>query len=410
MQFKVKLFDPDSNAVRESIEQADSAAALTLHYKQTGLVVLSLHETRGATRTKRPVDSGSGALDTAWWCRELRTLLQAGMTVVEALETLKAQSLGPQRQALHDQLVGCLHEGQSLSTAMQATAAFPAVLVAGVKASERTSTLIAALDDYLRYHELLDGLKRKVLSAAIYPCGVFSLGLVITVFLLVFVIPRFSRMYADRQSSIGGTTKVLLWTSQLLTHHAYAFAGAALAFGLVLAWAWRQGLVARAASALLDAIGPLHRQVNEFRMAKLYQSMALMIRGGYAVAETLHQCAELKLHPGMRQKLLQARSELEQGRRVCRGPSADRRRANGEFRPGAADDRAAARGQLFHFHRTHHAHHRAPHAAGGFSARRWRGRDDVHAGVRHRQQHSLVRRRWCPHPMRSDLTSTCAKR
>lgn len=316
MQFNVRLFNPESGEVSESIAQGVSADALTLQYEQTGLVVLSLRKARGASRTGRTAVSSARPLDTAWWCRELRTLLQAGMTVVEALDTLKAQSLGPERQALHDQLVRCLQEGQSLSSAMQATGSFPAVLVAGVKASERTSTLVAALEDYLRYHELLDGLKRKVVSAAIYPCVVFGLGLVITVFLLLFVIPRFSRMYADRQSSIGGVTKGLLWVSQGLSEHGPAVAGAAAALAISLVWAWRQGLVERAAAGLLEVVGPLRRQVNEFRLAKLYQSMALMIRGGYAVSESLQQCAELKLHPGMREKLLRACAELEQGRKV----------------------------------------------------------------------------------------------
>jgi general secretion pathway protein F len=108
----------------------------------------------------------------------------------------------------------------------------------------------------------------------------------------------------------------MLWLSQTLNLHAPMLLGILLTLGVALFWAFQQGYVGRAASACMQAIGPLRRQVNEFRLAKLYQSMALMVRGGYAVAESLEQCAELELGPGMRARLLQARAELEQGKRI----------------------------------------------------------------------------------------------
>src|SRR2546421_687356 len=80
---------------------------------------------------------------------------------------------------------------------------FPEVLVASVTASERTSTLADALEDYLRYDELLQRLRRQAVSAAIYPAVVVGLGAVIAMFLLVFVIPRFSRMYVDFHGTVS---------------------------------------------------------------------------------------------------------------------------------------------------------------------------------------------------------------
>lgn len=77
---------------------------------------------------------------------------------------------------------------------MTTSGRFPQVLIASVTASERTSTLPTALEDYLAYDELLAKLKRQVMSAAVYPAVVVTLGLMVTMFLLVYVIPRFSRM------------------------------------------------------------------------------------------------------------------------------------------------------------------------------------------------------------------------
>lgn len=314
----LKFFHAPSSQIRELQAQEHESLGLIRAQEVAGWTLLSRSTAPvvSANSTRRTPGTAGDKLDTAWWSRELRGLLLAGMTVVEAIDTLRAQKLGPARDALHQELVDRLQEGQALSFAMKSTGMFPAVLVAGVKASERTSTLVAALDDYLKYHELLDNLKKKVVSAAIYPSIVLSLGMLIVFFLLIFVIPRFAQMYAGGANQPGAVTRTMLWLSQTLNHHAAFVFSALLMVMFALVWAYQRGILARAATAGMEAIGPLRRQAHEFRLAKLYQSMALMVRGGYAVAESLEQCAELELGPGMRERLLQARVELEQGKRV----------------------------------------------------------------------------------------------
>ena len=85
----------------------------------------------------------------------VRTLLVAGMTVVEALETIHAQTRDGHASEVNASLLRWLNEGQALSKAMRTTGAFPEVLVASVTAGERASSLINALDDYLRPPELI---------------------------------------------------------------------------------------------------------------------------------------------------------------------------------------------------------------------------------------------------------------
>lgn len=310
MQFHVRLFDAAAAAVREETVDAPSRAAVEQRY--AGAVLLSVT----AARSPRTAASGPAVLDVAWWCRELRTLLTAGMTVVEAIETLNAQSLGQARAQLHSALVARLREGQALSAAMQTTGAFPAVLVAGVRASERTSSLTEALDDYLRYHEMLDRLRKQVVSAAIYPAVVVGLGGAIALFLLLFVMPRFSRMYADLHGPMSLTTKTLVGLSSMLNSHGMAVA-AALAGALVLAVAaWRAGHVWRGIAWVVQRIAPLQRQIDEFRLAKLYHSLALMFRGGYALDDALGQCAALGLGDRMRDGVQLAQGSLARGTRV----------------------------------------------------------------------------------------------
>lgn len=318
MLYRVRLYDPSNAAVREESAHAVSHEALMQRYASLGLLVLSA---RGPTWLARIRTShrGSSGLDVAWWCRELKTLLHAGMTVVEAIETLSAQSAGgasSSREAVHTGLMKSLGEGKALSAAMQEVGGFPDILIVGVQASERTSNLVEALDDYLLHHEMLDRLRKQVLSASIYPAVVVCLGSVITLFLLLFVVPRFSQMYGSLHGSAGFVTKALLVMSSALEAHLPVVVMALVALVGVVVLAWRLGAIAHGAAALVQGIPWLRSQLDQFRLAKLYHSMALMFRGGYSLDDALDRCAGLGLGEELRQRVSHARAGLLRGQRV----------------------------------------------------------------------------------------------
>jgi len=307
MRYGIRYLPPGAQAVTEELAEAATEAELRARVTAAGGVVLDL----------RAVPAHAAApvrFDVAWWCRELRTLLRAGMTAVEAIETLAAGHKDAARDRVHGLLLKALREGQSLSRAMRGASVFPEVLVASVTASERTSTLAEALDDYLRYDEMLERLRRQAVSAAIYPAVVVGLGALISVFLLLFVIPRFARMYGDLHGSVSTATQLVLWLSRALRDQLPVVAGGLFALVLLVVWAWRQGWVARAAVSAIEGIEPLRRQWDHFRLAKLYQSLALMVRGGYTLDEALQVSQRLQLGTGMVDGLAVARREIARGK------------------------------------------------------------------------------------------------
>jgi general secretion pathway protein F len=311
--FSIRYFDPTRATVVEEVASADSEAALRARWAAAGHVLL---EVRAAPSTGKQWSRGE-SFSVAWWCRELRTLLLAGMTVVEALETLHAQSLGDERAPVHAALLRSLREGQSLSRAMQGAGVFPQVLVASVTASERTSTLTTALEDFLRYDEMLGRLKRMAISAAIYPAVVVSLGALISLFLLLYVIPRFSNMYVGFRGAVSVPTQILMLMSAALRDHLPIVLAVLAAVGLLGLWGWRSGRVARGTGALIERVAPLQRQWEHFRRAKLYQSLALMFKGGYTLDEALAVCEGLGLGTRTGHGIARARRELARGRSVA---------------------------------------------------------------------------------------------
>ena len=325
MKLRVRLLDPVRLSVSEELMEVASREALGTQLPD-GRKVLAAEPVRqpatmraatGATAGAGTAGARASALDIAWWCQELRTLLVAGMTVVEAIETLQAQSgADGARAELQAALLAQLHQGKALSVAMEALGRFPMVLVASVRASERSSSLAEALSEFLRYHEMVETLRKKVVSAAIYPSLVLGLGLLVSGFLIVVVLPRFASMYADLRGEMSWSTHLLTVASTFVREHRLGILAAAAALAALGVVAWRQGAIQRAAMRAAAVIPPVRRALREFRLAKLYHSMTVMFRGGYTLDETLLRCEGLALGADMDHAMRDARLALTRGVRV----------------------------------------------------------------------------------------------
>ncbi|MFC7205936.1 type II secretion system F family protein [Comamonas endophytica] len=278
--FAVRYLSLGDDRVSEERLVAESQACLRQRLMAQGCAVLSMRDVGSpALAHPRPRKAQRGRY--AIFCREVRMLIQAGMTVVEAVDTLCARErLAGQAGSLAAQLLAQLHQGMALSQALQQLPEAPAVLVAAVRAGERTSDLAQALSDYLQFDALVEQLRRKVVSAAIYPALVTALGMGISLFLLLVVMPNFARMYThlrggDASVSVSAMIGLAQWVSRHQAVTLIAVAVAVLALG---AWVWR-GTARRHLLALAMRVPWLQRRVEDFRLAMLYQALALMLKG-----------------------------------------------------------------------------------------------------------------------------------
>jgi general secretion pathway protein F len=224
MQFRVRSIYLGDNAVNDCVMEASDEATLRAQLVGEGQTILSLYSLVSS-------NSSSGWLSFfkpqklesfPVFCRELRTLTQAGMSVVEAVDTLAArEKIAKHVDTLPQALLAQLQQGKALSTSLAGLSNAPAVLVAAVRAGERTSNLSEALNDYLRFDTLVEQLRRKVISASIYPALVSSLGFAISVFLLVIVMPNFARMYQNLRGGTSGTTAIIITISSFVNKYQF---------------------------------------------------------------------------------------------------------------------------------------------------------------------------------------------
>ncbi len=251
----------------------------------------------------------------ALWCRELRSLLRAGMTVVEALDALcsKHAAKAAHQSTLSGLLLEQIRMGQCLSSALASIPHVPGVLVAAVKSGERTSSLVASIDEYLRFDDMAQAMRRKVTSAAIYPAVVSALGLAICVFLIAVVMPNFARMYHGLGGRGGLVTSAVVGSSVWVAEHrvlSFLAMGAATALAV---WLIASGAAARLLDLVAVSVPWIRASIRDFHLAMTYQAIALLLRGGYPLVEAMAIAARSTPAHELADSLRAAREAVSRG-------------------------------------------------------------------------------------------------
>lgn len=307
MQFEMKVYRPAEGVLHFGCVAADEGAARRKAAEQ-GYTVLSLR-TRRWRRTR-----GKG-FKVALFAQELLALIDAGMSLMEAMDILSSKARDPDARDVLQQVSLHLREGQMLSAAMAgAPEQFPTLLVATVKASEQTGNLREALERYLAYHRQLGAVRNKVISASIYPALLLGVGGLVIVFLLSYVVPRFGRVYADLgQQDIPVMSRLLIeWGAIVTEHGALLLAGCAATLG-ALAYALSRPALRAAIQAWLWRLPHLGQQLRTYQLARFTRTVAMLIKGGVPLVAALDMTAALLQQPGLRAGLLAARGAIHDG-------------------------------------------------------------------------------------------------
>ena len=159
--------------------------------------------------------------------QELTTLLNAGLPLIDALESLAEKENAPQARKTLSELVRLLYEGKSFSQALgQLSAVFPPLYVALVQSSEKTGAVGEALGRYVSYRQRMDEVRQKIVSASIYPMLLLVVGGGVVLFLMGYVVPRFSLVFEGLGSNLPWLSQILMSSGMFLHAHQGEFFGA----------------------------------------------------------------------------------------------------------------------------------------------------------------------------------------
>ncbi len=310
MRYELKTVGPDG-AVEVLAFQAPDEATAVQSVEGRGYTVLSVR-----ARHALGWRGADARFPLVLFSQELRVLLNAGLPLVESIETLAEKERGAEARSLLGRLAATLREGRPLSAALeQFPRAFPPLYVATVRAAEKSGDLAPSLARYVAYATQLEAIRKRVVNASIYPLLLIAVGGLVGLFLMLYVVPRFGHIYAERGSDLPLFSRLLLAWGQALDQHAIlvlAILAALVAAGVSAFRSLRLRTAMADALWRLPAVG---ERLKVYQLARFYRTIGMLVRGGMPLVAALEMGADL-LHPLLRERLRAAHRAISEGGRL----------------------------------------------------------------------------------------------
>jgi len=313
MRYTVKALLSGRGAVRLELEATNEVEVRSQIHAQGG-VVLSIRRDFSSLSGLFPRSRAHFPL--ANFSQELLALLNAGLNLVEGIETLAEKEEDSSIRELLQQLLARLHEGVTFSRALEAyPQVFPPLYVATVRASERTGDLSEALTRYLIYQSQMDVVRKKLVGASIYPALLLILGGLVAIFLLVFVVPRFSAIYDDVGADLPWMSLLLIEWGHLVQKNGWLLAGATVIMLAALFYLLSQPLVRARLLQAIWRIPAIGERMRIYQLARFYKTLGMLLRGGIPVAQALEMVSDL-LQPYFRPRVATAVALIREGQSI----------------------------------------------------------------------------------------------
>jgi len=282
MRYRVKALHPGAGVTALTVEALDEAE-VAARLQREGAQVLSIVAERGIWPAAR-----STRFPLLLFTQELIALLDAGLTLTEALETLSEKENRPESRQLIERLLAAMREGRPFSAALaMQDGAFPPLYAATVRAAESTGELSPALTRYLGYQNQIDTVKKKVLSASIYPLLLIGVGTLVIGFLLGYVVPRFATVYADAGRDLPWMSRMLLAWGEAVGAHGGWIALGALGLGASLTAVLTRPATRAALTRLAWRTPAIGEHLRTFELARFYRSLGMLLAGGIPIVQAL---------------------------------------------------------------------------------------------------------------------------
>lgn len=282
--YRYKARDQKGQLQTGEINAASSIDAVR-KLRSEGLVASDVRLSAGGVNPERLLLQEAGRNvdreEVIAFSQQLAVMVDTGVPLAEALDAILCHAKPGPFKRIVTSLTEQVTAGSSFSAALERwPRVFPSLMVSLMKASEASGTMgtmLSRLADYL-------GKERKtakqIKGALTYPIVMMTIALIVTVFLMVFVLPRFAGIYASRSAALPLPTQILMDISGLLIGHALPLAAGAagLITALVFFFRSRRGrVVADWLRLHLPVVSGMYRQLYLTRSTR---TMATLIEGG----------------------------------------------------------------------------------------------------------------------------------
>ena len=319
MEFRCRLGTPGGEII-EGVYVAESEDRLRREFEEKGLYVLGIHRSGGLALGKLalPTRTRIPTREFLVFNQELATLLKAGMPLVQSLDILRKRITNPVFKSVLDDVYERVRAGSALSEAFEAHGAlFPGVYTASLLAGEKSGNLEQVIRRYVTYVKVVEGVRRKTISALIYPAVLLALSLVVVAILVLRVVPQFSGYYEQFGKELPLSTRVIVAVSNYATAY-FGLLILAIVTVAVGVWLWlkRPGQREKFDRTVLGLpmLGPIARK---FATSQASRTLATLLGGGIPLVNAIDVAARSIRNRYMARELQIASQQVREGRALA---------------------------------------------------------------------------------------------
>ena len=232
--------------------------------------------------------------DVIFFCTQLAVMVDTGVQITEALDAISAQCGNPAFKEIINSLSDNVKAGKEFSTSLEEyPKVFPPIFVALMRASEASGTMGAMLQRVSDYLASERETRKRIKGAMIYPVCMLSFCALVVVGLLIFVLPRFEKIYGAKGSVLPLPTRFLLGLSHCIVDYWYLFVGGitGIVTGLYFYLRTEEGQAGLdRVRVSLPVIGGMYRRGY---LARSLRTMATMVSTGVTMLEGLEITAQV---------------------------------------------------------------------------------------------------------------------
>jgi type IV pilus assembly protein PilC len=288
MEFRCRLGTPTGEVV-EGVYVADTEARLRRDLEEKGLFILSLQPRGwvgglpGGPRRRRV-----SRQEFLVFNQELATLLKAGMPLTQSLEILRQRVTNPTFKAVLDGVYEKVVSGTALSDAFGAHAdLFPPVYSASLMAGERSGSLDTVIRRYVAYEKLVGAVRRRTLSALIYPAILITMMLGLIAIILLKAVPAFADFYATFDRPLPVSTRLIMAVSGAAVTNLWLILAVVVVGGFVLFTWSRQPKQRAMLDRVLLEIPWAGATARKFFTAQTARMLSTLLGGGIPLVNAL---------------------------------------------------------------------------------------------------------------------------
>jgi type IV pilus assembly protein PilC len=296
----------------------ESKDDLVNYLRKRKIIITSVREKSKQMNIKLPWSNRVSVKDLGVFTRQFATMINAGLPMVQCLDILSQQAEKDFLKESISTVMTDVEGGSTLGEAMQKhPRMFSQLYVNMVEAGEAGGILDLILNRLATYLEKADALQRKVKSALTYPTVVCIVAVGASIFMLMFIIPTFARMFTDFGGELPLPTKIVMGMSNFLRNYWYILAMAVTGLVVALQRYYKTEGGRRTIDRFMLRIPALGPVVRKGAVARFTRTLGTLISSGVPILNGLDITARTAGNKIIEEAVMRTRESISQGNTIA---------------------------------------------------------------------------------------------